>query len=323
MRSSKVSSKTITNRFAPGRSALFTDRLPLDTVFSRRVGTDIDLPDDLLARFTKMALSDNSALVRPGPGLHVTAPTVKRRIELARPLLSHAEDAKDHNLPSLIWTALIPLADSDPRVPAILSACRMPEVVSLIVRRLAEDIDSQPLPLETALLSSRRPAERGSLRRSRGPGRCAEGWHKRAKAGKLGHVPGQPQRSDRSRAASSVELECAVRRRASVEEVKRLALDEKADLGAQKRLFETLIENRPTDLRSICERLARVRYLNVVAVRGLALFDDPKIGETLRTTIRTSISRIARLRSRSWFLASQFCQGPSRTGRCWPNSAAT
>jgi putative heme-binding domain-containing protein len=34
-------------------------------------------------------------------------------------------------------------------------------------------------------------------------------------------------------------------------------------------------------LRSICERLLRVRFLNAVAVRGLALFDDPAIGKSL------------------------------------------
>src|SRR5207248_3389603 len=34
-------------------------------------------------------------------------------------------------------------------------------------------------------------------------------------------------------------------------------------------------------LRSVCERLLKVRFLNATAVRGLALFDDPTIGRSL------------------------------------------
>src|SRR5262249_36125852 len=71
-----------------------------------------------------------------------------------------------------------------------------------------------------------------------------------------------------------------------LDEVKRLALDEKADLDMRKAALRTLIESRPSDLRSICERLARVRFLNVVAVRGLALFDDAEIGKSLARNYR-------------------------------------
>ena len=72
----------------------------------------------------------------------------------------------------------------------------------------------------------------------------------------------------------------------ALDEVKRLALDEKADLETRKAALRTLIDSRPSDLRSICERLVRVRYLNAVAVRGLALFDDPEIGMSLARNYR-------------------------------------
>jgi putative heme-binding domain-containing protein len=50
--------------------------------------------------------------------------------------------------------------------------------------------------------------------------------------------------------------------------------------------LRTLIDRRPPDLRSICERLIRVRFLNAVAVRGLALFDDPAIARSLAQNYR-------------------------------------
>ena len=72
----------------------------------------------------------------------------------------------------------------------------------------------------------------------------------------------------------------------ALDEVRRLALDEKAELETRKAALRTLIESRPSDLRSICERLVRVRYVNAVAVRGLALFDDPEIGRSLARNYR-------------------------------------
>ena len=67
----------------------------------------------------------------------------------------------------------------------------------------------------------------------------------------------------------------------ALEEVRRLALDDKAGLDVRRAALLSLIESRPPDLRAVCERLLRVRFLNATAVRGLALFDDPEIGRSL------------------------------------------
>jgi putative heme-binding domain-containing protein len=73
----------------------------------------------------------------------------------------------------------------------------------------------------------------------------------------------------------------------AIEEVKRLALDAKADLSARKAALRSLIESRPPELRQICEKLIEVRFLNAVAVAGLALFDDPAIAEKLARSYRS------------------------------------
>ena len=67
----------------------------------------------------------------------------------------------------------------------------------------------------------------------------------------------------------------------ALDEVKRVALDDKVELSQRQAALETLIANKPADLRQICERLLTVRFLNSVAIRGLAQFDDPAIGEKL------------------------------------------
>ena len=58
-------------------------------------------------------------------------------------------------------------------------------------------------------------------------------------------------------------------------------LDQSADLNARKAALKTFIDNRPPDLRQVCERLIGERFLNSVAVRGLASFDDPAAGVKL------------------------------------------
>src|SRR4029079_11333030 len=65
----------------------------------------------------------------------------------------------------------------------------------------------------------------------------------------------------------------------ALDEVKRVALDDKVELAQRQAALETLIANKPADLREICERLLTKRFLNSVAIRGLAQFDDPAIGE--------------------------------------------
>jgi putative heme-binding domain-containing protein len=67
----------------------------------------------------------------------------------------------------------------------------------------------------------------------------------------------------------------------ALDEVKQVALDKDADLNVRKTALQTLIDNQPPDLRQLCEQLLSVRFLNPVAARGLAAFDDPAIGTKL------------------------------------------
>lgn len=49
----------------------------------------------------------------------------------------------------------------------------------------------------------------------------------------------------------------------------------------RREALKTLIDARPEDLRSLCEKLLSTKGLNGVAAQGLALFDDVKIGKLL------------------------------------------
>jgi putative membrane-bound dehydrogenase-like protein len=267
---------------------LLTDDMPIDTIFSRRGGPDLEPSADLLGKLAAMARDDSSGLVRLVLASTLQRLPVNRRIALARPLVAHREDAGDHNLPALIWTGLIPVAEVDPESLASLAAdCRMPDMVGLIARRLGEDIESRPDALNALLsLAADRPDDVRSQVVS-GLGAALSGWRKARRPAAWDAFQGKvAATADAGLRARVRELDVLFGDGRALDEVRRLALDDKAGLDERKAALRTLIESRPADLRSICERLLRVRYLNAVAVRGLALFDDPAIGKTLAQNYR-------------------------------------
>jgi putative heme-binding domain-containing protein len=67
----------------------------------------------------------------------------------------------------------------------------------------------------------------------------------------------------------------------ALETVKKVALDPAAELNARKAALQTLIDSRAPDLRPVCEQLLNEKFLNPVAARGLASFDDPAVGTKL------------------------------------------
>ncbi len=269
---------------------LLTDAWPLDTVLSQRPAesADAQIPEAVLAELSRLAREDQSGLVRLALASMLQRLPVVQRAALATPLVAHAEDAGDHNLPLMIWYGLIPVADADPAALAKLAAaCELPLTHRFIARRLAEDIEKNPAPVNALIeLTSAKP-EAFQTDILTGLSEGLTGWRKAAKpvawdalALKLSNSASAPLR-DRVR-----DLSVLFGDGRALDEVKRVALDGKAGLTARKAALHTLIESRPPDLRAICEQLLGVRFLNTVAVRGLAQFDDPALGEKLARSHR-------------------------------------
>ncbi|WP_435011130.1 PVC-type heme-binding CxxCH protein [Tundrisphaera lichenicola] len=269
---------------------LLTDDSPLDTVMSRRPGPDAGPGPELLGEFARMAREDDSGLVRLILSSTLQRLPVADRPALAEPLLARSEDASDHNQPLMIWYGLIPVADADPSTLARLgSNCTLPTTRRLIARRLAEDLERNPGPIDD-LLSRSASGDDPALRLDvlRGLAEGLLGWRK---ARKPASWTAFADRVGTSREPSDLEqlrdLNVLFGDGRALDGLKRLALDDKADLESRRSALRGLIEARPADLRSICEKLVRVRFLNATAAGGLTLFDDPEIGKTLAANYRS------------------------------------
>ena len=270
---------------------LLTDRMPIDDIQSHRpVGSDASLNEENLVRtFAAMAKDDPSALVRLTLASTLQRLPVAQRPALAAPLLAHREDADDHDIPLMLWYALIPVADADPSALAELGAnCALPTTRRLIARRLAEDLEKSPKPLGI-LLSHLASADDGKARAdvAAGIAEGLRGWRKATAppswadfSAKLASDGGTGR--DRAR-----ELDIVFGDGRALDEVRALAFDDKAEIGVRKVALRSLIEARPDDLRSVCEQLVKVRFLNPVAASGLTLFDDPAVAKVLAASYKS------------------------------------
>jgi putative membrane-bound dehydrogenase-like protein len=270
---------------------LLADAWPMDSLLSRRpIGSEKLQPaKTVLAEFQRLAAKDPSPLVRLALASALQRLPVLVRPDLALPLVAHAGDAGDHNLPLMIWYGLIPVADAQPdALTKVAAACELPATRRLIARRLAEDIERRPEGINALLeVAAAKPEGfQGDILAGLADG--LTGWRKAPKPAAWDALAGRLARSAHPSLADRVrDLSVLFGDGRALDDVKRIALDKSAGLDARKSALQTLIENRPPDLRAICEELLSVRFLNAVAVRGLAQFDDPALGQKLARSYRS------------------------------------
>jgi putative heme-binding domain-containing protein len=270
---------------------LLSDSWPLDTVMSRRPAGRTNLPPaETLGAFTTLAKSEPSGLVRLTLASVLQRLPISARAELAAPLMAHPEDADDHNLPLLTWYGLIPLGDEAPATLATLAAdCAWPVTRQCIARRLSEDIDKNPAPLNALLTMALERSDAFQADVLSGISEGLRGWRKAPKPAAWDAF--QQKLANNSASQQRVrDLSALFGDGRALDEVKRVALDKKASLASRRTALQTLIEQRPPGLRDICESLLEVKILNSTAVRGLALFNDPAIGQKLAGSYHQFVS---------------------------------
>jgi putative membrane-bound dehydrogenase-like protein len=92
---------------------------------------------DVLKQFATMANSDPSPVVRLYLASAAQRLPVEQRWDILAGLVSHAEDATDHNLPLMYWYALEPVIAADPAKAAqLLKTTKIPLLREYTARRL-------------------------------------------------------------------------------------------------------------------------------------------------------------------------------------------
>ncbi|MGA0133349.1 MAG: PVC-type heme-binding CxxCH protein [Opitutales bacterium] len=102
-----------------------------------------------------LAKVESSPVVRRELASALSYLPLESRAAIAEPLLAIAEDAKDHNIPLLLWYGIEPLVGADAaRGLALAAVCRHPQTTDFIYRRLASDAGARSQVLAIALRES-------------------------------------------------------------------------------------------------------------------------------------------------------------------------
>jgi len=268
--------------------SLLVDEQPMDTILgSRKSAMPEPLPYEEFLAFVRMAENDSSGLVRLTLASALQRLPFQQRAILGRALASRKEDADDQNLPEMVWYGVSPLARSAPEsLVAIAEVTDWPDLLRWISRSLSTGIESDAAPLGSLLSKAQQFESSKQLAVLQGINDGLRGWRKAPQPENWEGLAKLTSASDGELADLTRDLNVLFGDGRALDEIKRLAMDKSAEIAMRKAALETLIENKPDDLREICESLLDERIINLVAVKGLVLFDDPKLGKSLAQRYR-------------------------------------
>ncbi len=246
-------------------------------------GAEITPSPVVIAELNRLAAQDPSSLVRL-----VLSSTMQRlpfslRPGVAAGLLSHKEDATDKNLPLMVWWALIPIAQTDPSALASLGAkSELRATSKYIARRLAEDITTNPAPVNQLIAAAAGRAEDYQSDIVDGITQGIQGQRGVAKPVAWDAFAKRAGASANAAFAEKVRaLDVSLGSAAALEQARKVALDGTAPAAARTAALQSLLDARAPDLRQIAEQLVKVRTVNAVAATALATFNDPAIAPML------------------------------------------
>jgi len=229
----------------------------------------------ILAKWAELARSDPSPVVRLYLASALERLPVEQRWDILAGLVSHADDATDHNLPLMYWYAAEPLAALDARRAARLaSSARISRFREFMARRIGGLGTAASLALLVEELE--RPASSAQrLSLLTGIDEALRGRRRVVMPAAWPRVfavlAADGDRQVRSRA---VGLALTFGDAAARSTFRSVLVDPKADPEPRREALAALLKARDPELASTLHALIRDPQLGGMAVRGLSSYDD-------------------------------------------------
>jgi putative membrane-bound dehydrogenase-like protein len=232
------------------------------------------------------------------------------RWSIAEPLVKHADDAQDANLPLMYWYGLEPLVPTDPtRAIQLATEARIPLIRRFIARRVTDDVLEQGpsrdlTHLVTVLCQVEQDVQRdlltGTLEALRGRKTMSmpKGWP---------NIYAQLRESnDQTIRHQARAIALIFGDAQAVADLKAIARNSSATATERIASIEALIDHHPTDLASLLHELLDEKAVRQTAIRGLATVPHPATPEKLlslypRLTKQEQADVIATLSTRKEF----------------------
>ncbi|HUG90250.1 MAG TPA: PVC-type heme-binding CxxCH protein [Planctomycetaceae bacterium] len=227
---------------------------------------------EVLTKLEELAVNDPSPVVRLYLAAGLKRLPLGARWKIASGLLTHAEDASDHNIPLMIWYGVEPLVVEDTsRALALARESQIPLVSRFIIRRAASDAKGLDAVLASLGELSAEQEQLAVLNEVVGVVR---------NRGRLDMPAAWPDVYAKLSKSDSAEI----RQRAQFITVKfgdksifpalrGIVGDSNADLDSRRQALDALLTGQDAGLPPILFKLLDDADLRSVAVRGLARFD--------------------------------------------------
>jgi putative membrane-bound dehydrogenase-like protein len=229
-----------------------------------------------LERFVRMAREDRSPVVRLYLASALQRLDPPSRWAIAGPLMRRAEDAGDHNLPTMVWLGIEPLVQADAtRALDHASESGIPQLARFIARRLVDANALDPLVATIA----REPRTVASLLDG-----MRDGLAGRSDVATPAGWPAALSRLERSNVRVAGAAAEVARRFGDAETSQRnLATLRSASESTEnrRRALVALAAQRRSQLVADLPGLIDVPELRVDAIRAVAAFDNPGLAKLL------------------------------------------
>jgi putative membrane-bound dehydrogenase-like protein len=237
---------------------------------------------DFLKLMKEMAKSDRSQVVRLYLASALQRLPLEARWDIASGLVTHPEDAKDHNLPLMYWYGMEPLAGADAsRSLALAARSNNPMLLSFMIRRVGSAGGGDVLELLVGELGKVKETS-GQLSFLRGIAQALVGRRQVAMpkswpavAAKLAKSS-EPEVRSRTRA-----LAVTFGDTSALASMRKVLTDAKANIDERRECLQGLLAARDRELARMLPGLLSESGLRGEALRAMASFDDPKTPGTI------------------------------------------
>ncbi len=237
------------------------------------------LDSEVLTEFASMARKDKSGLVLSFLTSALPKLPLERRWPLAEALASRAEFASDPNLPLLIWYGIeASVAGARETAVRFAAASSMGKLRQFTARRLMEDIETHPAPINALLHTiTDKTTDQFKAEILTGMVQAGGGRHQVTPPAVWASLSSRLSESSNEEIRKNVrELAVVFGDGRALEELKVIVTKTGGDLMTRRRALAGLVQNRADNLLPIVQSLLADADLAPEAIRALAVLGSPE-----------------------------------------------
>lgn len=192
-------------------------------------------------------------------------------------LTHRTEFANDRMFPIMLWLGIEPAVPRDPaKAVELAKSCQIPLVTQNIARRLTLEIEHDPATVEKLLDLAIKTEAAHPTEIIIGMGHALKGWRKAPQPANWKQASEKFAASDSANVKQFVqELSIVFGDGLAMEELRKIATNNNAEPESRRQALRAVLAGKPEGFAPTLQDLCGDRAVNVEAIRGLALYDDP------------------------------------------------